>query len=155
MLRTYPATPGDGFTLDTTADALVGTPGAGMRPLTGMRVNIGYRAADPFAVTLDIANPAGWTSWTLDRDLLADGMTTPAGLGDILITPTGTDTTTGFGGRILIELSSPNGYAALTFSRAVLDHVLDQIEDLVPAGTEWDRIDFDTALTAGLGGGAR
>jgi hypothetical protein len=147
--------PGDGFTLDTTADALVGTPAGGLRSLSGMRVNIGFRAADPFAVTLDIANPAGWTRWTLDRDLLADGMTTTAGLGDILISPTDGDTTTGFGGRILIELSSPDGYAALTFSRGVLAHVLDQIEDLVPAGTEWDRIDFDTALAAGLGGGAR
>jgi hypothetical protein len=148
MLRTHAAgLPGDGFTLATTADVLTGTRTTGRCRLDA-RVNIRYRVADPFAVTLDIADGDGWARWTLDRDLLVKGMTTATGLGDVQVYPVGDR-------QIRIDLSCPDGEAKLIFSRPVVEQAVAAIEHMVPAGTEWDRIDFDTALATGLGGDAR
>jgi hypothetical protein len=120
-----------------------------------VRVNLRYTADDPHAVILDIATPqrSGWVRWQMARDLLADGLNAPTGEGDVHVSPV--EVAPGErGDTVAVELSSPEGVVLLVFDRAPLEKVLDEIECLVPAGTESDRIDWDAEFAA-LGGGAR
>jgi hypothetical protein len=130
----------ESFSVPLWARALACVAGAPAKELVDLRVNLRYDAADPFAITLDIASGTGWVRWQIDRDLVADGMNTGIGLGDVFIYP---DTVAGTS-RVWVCLHAPTGGQSvqLGFRRADLEHALDQIEDLVPAGTEWDRIDW-------------
>src|SRR5436309_1456491 len=68
-----------------------------------------YDVTDPFAVHLVIAAGDGLVRWSFSRDLLTEGVKTPAGEGDVRIIPVGARNER----RIRVVLSSPDGAATL------------------------------------------
>jgi hypothetical protein len=47
-----------------------------------VEVRLGYEAADPFAVTIEVTSPTRAMSWVFSRDLLADGLRSMVPLGE-------------------------------------------------------------------------
>ncbi|HEY3479654.1 MAG TPA: SsgA family sporulation/cell division regulator [Streptomyces sp.] len=107
-------------------------------------VTITYRVSDPFAVELDVPDGPISVLWLLARDLLADGLTIPSGIGDVEVTPsTRTDVV------VWVTLHDPQsaGSCNLAFKRAELERFLDDSDAMVPAGTEATRINWDRELS--------
>ena len=100
-----------------------------------------YRKRDPFAVQLEVPSGATFVVWLLSRDLLADGLNGPAGLGDVAVNPDVFDPDT----YVWVCLFDPagSGSVQLGFHRADLERALDEMDAIVPAGTEPDLIDWD------------
>ncbi|MBB5852511.1 SsgA family sporulation/cell division regulator [Amycolatopsis umgeniensis] len=117
--------------------------------LATTRANLVYDAADPWAVTLTVRGGDNWVPWVFARSLLTDAMTAGGSMldrvgdGDVRITVRGT--------HVLLELDSPSGHAYLRLSRADVDRLLDQAEQLVPEGAEALDWDQEMALLAGEG----
>ncbi len=50
--------------------------------------HLGYDAADPFALTVVFSHDGRVLArWTLDRQMVADGLTRPVGIGDVRLRP--------------------------------------------------------------------
>ena len=107
-----------------------------------LHVELSYKAADPYAVTAVFEPAEGYqVSWLLSRDLLAEGLHSHAGEGDIRVAPATPD-----GEQVNILLSSPDGQAWLmAFGKDIADF-LEASYALVPAGEEDRRFDWDTEL---------
>ncbi len=105
-----------------------------------------FDAADPYAITMHLEAKAGRVTWTFARDLLAEGLYDPVGDGDVQVWPC----LSGVGEAVvIIELSSPTGWAMLqTGSRAIQTFVT-STHELVPAGQESSHLSMD-ALVAQL-----
>ncbi|AZM51797.1 SsgA family sporulation/cell division regulator [Streptomyces sp. WAC 01529] len=101
-----------------------------------------YDPEDPYAVMLDIgATSTGERiEWTLARDTLADGITTPAGAGrgDVTVWPCD--------GGIHIRLCSPEGEAHLHAEAGQIEAFLTLSYAMVPLGCELDGIDVGAEL---------
>jgi hypothetical protein len=99
----------------------------------------GYDAADPYAVTL--RTPRAPRSrqhvvWAFARDLLGEGLFGHHGpVGDVRIWPDGDE--------LCVELTSPTGHIALWLKTGPTVQFLVASYDLVPDGTESERIDWD------------
>ncbi|MGW5637116.1 SsgA family sporulation/cell division regulator [Streptomyces sp. NPDC003832] len=108
-----------------------------------------YDAQDPYAVHIAIhtASQPEPVRWVFARDLLADGMVRPSGLGDVRIWPA---TSERFD-HLRIELSSPSGRALLTVPINVVRPWLEQTYRLVPPESEGAALDLDTELHRLLG----
>lgn len=106
-------------------------------------VRLYYMDTDPYAVQVSFdVTPDQVVRWTFARDLLAQGITTPAGLGDVKITPVGP-----LQNRSLsIELESPAGYARLEVAAAPIKEWLDKTYAAVAAGQESKAVDIDSLL---------
>ncbi|MEU3370503.1 SsgA family sporulation/cell division regulator [Streptomyces sp. NPDC006660] len=124
--------------------------GAGRVPVV---TRLTYRADDPFAVGLcfelqeDIA-----VVWTIERDLLAQGLRRAVGDGDVQVAPQAVE------GRreTRIELAGCGldgawGRAVFSAWEPALRHFLDKTYEVVPAGQE--QIDMDAFLTEVLTAG--
>ncbi|WP_420123664.1 SsgA family sporulation/cell division regulator, partial [Nakamurella sp.] len=88
-----------------------------------------YRSDDPFAIQLLLSvdqSPA--VSWVFGRELLADGVAGPAGIGDVQIFPVHDGT--------VIELRSGEQSARLLAHTPDVGAFLDRSLQLVPAGSE-------------------
>lgn len=110
------------------------------RRIVQVSVRLHYNPADPYAVELAFTDtPSGLVIWSLARDLLAEGLTNPAGLGDVRLRP--------HRGLVEMRLSTPTGWAALYFAHAQLAEAIAATEQLVPRGTEPDHIDWNVELT--------
>jgi len=83
--------------------------------------------------------------WAIGRDLLADGLTKPAGEMDVRIWPSPeTD-------EVAVELESPSGHAIIRLPWQALAGFVRRTYDAVPNGTEYDGLDWDQLLTAAGG----
>lgn len=81
-------------------------------PAVPVQVELRYDTRDPFAVVAAFrAGRVGWVEWTFSRDLLADGLLTETGEGDVRIRPANGDPEV-----VVVELSSPQ---AMPSSRPV------------------------------------
>jgi hypothetical protein len=123
---------------------LVG-PGYVIVPMTG---TLRYRREDPYAVelTIDLVTDAR-TRWTFGRDLLTAALRGPAGTGEVQAWPLA-----GAGEKLLtITLGPPGGCTRYEVGAAAVEAFLARSYDLVPAGTEADRLDLDTAISQLLG----
>lgn len=102
-----------------------------------------YLAEDPYAVALSIHTRGDrWVEWVMARDLLVAGLTGSAGAGDVRIRPArvhGYDV-------IVVEISSPDGYAVLEVDHDLLDHFLQASEDVVSLGHESSAVDMDAEI---------
>lgn len=101
-----------------------------------------YTATDPHAVRLHFLHDSfDDCMWIMERDLLRDGYTTdpanPLGYGDVRIS--------GAGQWTWIQLQSPSGKATVRLDSVLVQVFLGKAFDLVPAGTESEHLDFDTA----------
>ncbi|MGW4807892.1 SsgA family sporulation/cell division regulator [Kitasatospora sp. NPDC004272] len=109
-----------------------------------------YSPDDPYAVHVafhvDSAAPIGWF---FARDLLAQGLLRPTGLGDVRVWPAVVD------GRrmVTLVLCSPEGDAFLQAPAARVAAWVRQTLRLVPPGGEAERARVDRALTAVLAAG--
>ena len=81
--------------------------------------------------------------WTFARQLLSDGVTVPAGEGDVQVWPS----TSGNGGAVVcLSLSSPSGQALFEVPLGDLVDFLGRTYDAVPTGAEGDHVDVDAEL---------
>ncbi len=102
-----------------------------------------YDPADPYAVTMKLEARSGSVTWTFARELLAEGLYSPSGDGDVQVWPCLSHMGEAV---VIVELCSPDGTALLqTGSRAVQQFVTDVFE-AVPAGTESSHVSIDTLV---------
>lgn len=108
-----------------------------------------YDRTDPFAIRMAFPAPATLegteVSWEFSRELLAAGMDTPAGVGDVRIRPFGYD-------RTVLEFHAAEGIAMVHVRTADLRRFLRRTQQLVPVGGEHRFLDLDRSLTDLLGG---
>lgn len=109
----------------------------------------GYDPADPWAVWITFRGPRDAVRWAVGRDLLLQGLTDPAGEGDIQLWPSIDEL-----GRaaVVMELRSPDGCLVTQLHTHDLYRFLTRTLAIVPAGSE--TIDLDE-LVAELAGGSR
>lgn len=103
---------------------------------------LSYDAHEPFAVTATFRTGEGDITWVFARDLLRDGLTRPAGEGDIVIRPAHPSR----GALIILTLNSPSGSARLEGSREDLRAFVAEMYDLVPDGAEWPYLEIDSVI---------
>lgn len=83
--------------------------------------------------------------WTLGRELLRDGLTGPAGMGDVQIGPT--DLTSHI---LCLRLDSPHGTAELSLPGQALGDFLQRTAKAVPYGREAETPGFLANLDRAL-----
>ena len=104
---------------------------------------LGYDPADPWAVEVIFGKPTETVRWMIGRDLLLEGMTEPAGEGDVQLSPSIDEY-----GRacVVLELCSPHGRLVTQLATRDLGAFLGRSLALVPEGTE--SIDLDQLVEA-------
>ncbi|WP_432040856.1 SsgA family sporulation/cell division regulator [Streptomyces chartreusis] len=111
-------------------------------------VHLSYHSWDPYSVHASFSvEERAAVNWVFARDLLAEGMVRPSGLGDVRIRPG----SAGQSGLVFLELSSPDGRALLTVPVGVVAPWLGRTYHLVPAGFEAASLDLDNELSWLLG----
>ncbi|NAZ88712.1 SsgA family sporulation/cell division regulator [Kineococcus sp. T90] len=103
-----------------------------------------YGADDPFAIHAVFRGGDADVEWVFARDLLREGLTAPAGDGDVQVRPC-TDSPDGRP-RVLLRLSSPDGNAELEADEADVRRFLRRAEALVPPGREARHLDLDDLI---------
>ncbi|GAA2773233.1 SsgA family sporulation/cell division regulator [Streptomyces showdoensis] len=102
-----------------------------------------YDREDPFAVRMAFPPPATLegveVSWAFARELLAEGVEGPAGLGDVRLRPYGYD-------RTVVEFHAPEGVAMVHVHTSELRRFLKASQRLVPRGREREHLDWDGNL---------
>ncbi|NMI01846.1 SsgA family sporulation/cell division regulator [Pseudonocardia acidicola] len=102
-----------------------------------------YSATDPFAVTLAVRTRHDrWVEWLVARDLVVEGLSGPAGYGDIRMSP---QVVQGYD-IVEIEIRSTDGRAVLEVDRDLLQHFIDSSIELVALGDEISRMDLDEEI---------
>lgn len=102
-----------------------------------------YSAADPYAVQATMHIPSGPVDWIFSRELLHGGLRRPCGLGDLHVAPGVDEHSRAF---VSIELSTPDGHAALHADAADISAFLAGTFLVVPLGDESAHLDIDAAL---------
>jgi hypothetical protein len=111
-----------------------------------------YTGSDPYAIRMAFhVGTEEPVEWIFARDLLADGLLTPEGDGDVQIWPS--SPTMGLDGQIQgplsvlnIKLSSPFGEAHFEAPAEAIASFLDRTYRVVRMGKESEVIDIDTEL---------
>jgi hypothetical protein len=107
-----------------------------------------YRSDDPFAVHLEFPGEYCLSGtdveWVFGRDLLAAGMHTPSGSGDVHIWPYGP-------AQVIIELHAEEGMVVILLPRAALRAFLSNTFAVVPVGRERRHLNLDQELAMLLG----
>ncbi|OKI00713.1 regulator [Streptomyces sp. CB02923] len=105
-----------------------------------------YHPADPLAVRIsfppEISLDGAAVDWAFARELLADGLESSSGSGDVRVRPLGGD-------RTVLEFHVEDGVAMVQVVTADLRRFLDRTYRAVPAGSEL--LDVDRGLAALLG----
>lgn len=104
---------------------------------------LGYRADDPYAVSLTFHSGAGDVEWVASRMLLVQGLGDDAGDGDIKVSPSVDDDGTSI---LVLDFSSPDGELVAHADAFEVQSFLTRSFALVPVGTESDRLDIDTLI---------
>ena len=100
-------------------------------PVVSVKVDLTYNSRDPYAVQASFRTGNGTAvDWVFARDLLHDGLISPAGTGDVKVQPMPDDPN-----RVQLELSSPSGHAVFTTCAYALGEFLHRTYDAVPGGT--------------------
>ena len=118
-------------------------PGAASLPV---RAELNYDVTDPYAVQVSFHTGAGMAGevvqWTFARQLLSDGVSAPAGEGDVQVWPSN-----GNGSAVVcLSLSSPSGRALFEVPLGDLVEFLSRTYQAVPTGRESDHVDVDAEL---------
>jgi len=112
-------------------------------PALPVRAELSYDPADPYAIRVAFhTGGADVVEWTFARSLLTDGVTHPAGDGDVQVWPA---TSTGKP-IVSLSLSSPSGRALFEAPLSELVQFLAKTYALVPTGSESDFVDVDAEL---------
>ena len=107
-----------------------------------------YSGSDPYAIRMAFhVGTEDPVEWIFARDLLADGLVTPEGDGDVQIWPSAADGQARGPLSVLnIKLSSPFGEAHFEAPAAAIGNFLDRTFRIVPMGRESQVIDIDAEL---------
>jgi hypothetical protein len=107
-----------------------------------------YSGSDPYAIRMAFhVGAEDPVEWIFARDLLADGLVTPKGDGDVQIWPLAADGQAQGPLSVLnIKLSSPFGEAHFEAPAAAIGNFLDRTFRIVPMGRESQVIDIDAEL---------
>ncbi|WP_354671280.1 SsgA family sporulation/cell division regulator [Streptomyces sp. S.PB5] len=96
-------------------------------------VTLRYDSADPLAVHIDfpglVSRDGKEMTWSFARELLANGLRHPTGMGDVHIWPSGRAHT-------VMEFQTPEGRASATFDTPALHRFLLRSYRVVEQGTE-------------------
>jgi hypothetical protein len=112
-------------------------------PALPVRASLDYDPADPYAVRVAFHTGASdVVEWTFARSLLTDGVTHPAGDGDVQVWPA----TSAAKPAVCISLSSPSGRALFEAPLAELVGFLTRTYAVVATGSESDFVDVDAEL---------
>jgi hypothetical protein len=103
-----------------------------------------FDLTDPYAVTMHLEARPGTVIWTFARELLAEGLYSPSGDGDVQVWPC--LSTTG-DAVVVIELSSPDGLAMLQAPTRAVHEFLVRTHEVVPEGEETDHLDMDALIS--------
>lgn len=110
---------------------------------TPVRSRWTYRADQPFTVTAAFQTERDrWVEWSFSRDLLVEGLTGPAGVGDVRMHP---EYERGLS-MLVVEIESPEGYAELELDHEGVSSFLDATAKIVPLGEESDHFDVDALI---------
>ena len=101
---------------------------------------LGYRADDPYAVSLTFHSSAGDVEWIVARTLLLQGLAAPAGEGDVKVYPSIDDDARAVA---VLDFSSPDGRLVTQASTHELQTFLARTFATVPVGTESQHLDVD------------
>lgn len=111
-------------------------------PAVPVQVELRYDTRDPYAVIAAFrTGRAGWVEWVFARDLLADGLITEVGDGDVRLRPCAENPEI-----VVVELNSPSGHATFEASAEELADFLDSTYDVVLPGDENLWVNVDDAL---------
>jgi hypothetical protein len=119
-------------------------PGAASLPV---RADLAYDITDPYAVQVSFHTGSGAgggdvVQWTFARQLLSDGVSVPAGEGDVQVWPSSGDGAS----VVCLSLSSPSGRALFEVPLGDLVEFLGRTYQAVPTGGESDHVDVDAEL---------
>ncbi|MGV9265765.1 SsgA family sporulation/cell division regulator [Kitasatospora sp. NPDC003701] len=105
-------------------------------------VDLEYDPADPYAIRFTFHLPGDApVTWVFARELLLDGISRPAGEGDVHVHPVGGELS-----EVCIVLHSPDGDALLRASAPPLIAFLARTDRLVPMGQELTGGEIDAQL---------
>ncbi|NEB74577.1 SsgA family sporulation/cell division regulator [Streptomyces sp. SID14478] len=111
--------------------------------MASIPATLSYDVRDPFAVRMSFPAPATLEGvdvcWTFARELLACGVTEPAGAGDVRVRPYGYD-------RTVMEFHASEGTAIVHVRTGELENFLADSTQLVPVGEEHLHVDVDGDL---------
>ena len=117
---------------------------AGVTDRFPVLAHLSYDAEDPFAVTVVFSHDGRVLArWRLDREMLADGLRRPVGLGDVRLRPA----SSGMWEELRIDFygdARPDGgrqHAVVFAWTPALAAFLRQTRELVPPGQEEVRVD--------------
>ncbi|QNN51596.1 SsgA family sporulation/cell division regulator [Nocardioides mesophilus] len=117
----------------------------GSQPPAVAEAELRYDRDDPYAVTLVFLEAGNDVVWLFGRDLLLQGVSEPAGEGDVHVFPS-----VDAEGRavIMLSLSSPDGQALMKAPAAdVLDFLARATHEVWP-GTEHHLVSTDAVIAA-------
>lgn len=104
---------------------------------------LSFHVDEPFAVTVAFRTERGrWVEWTFARELLAAGLTDPAGLGDVRVRPDLSDDEA----MLTLEIESPDGYASFELEREDVESFLGSTFELVQLGCESEYFDVEALI---------
>jgi sporulation and cell division protein SsgA len=114
-----------------------------------VHADLSYTHSDPYAVRVAFHTGGAETvEWTFARSLLTDGVTHPAGDGDVQVWPA----SGGAQPMVCLSLSSPSGRALFEAPLTRVVEFLTETYALVPTGCESDFVDVDAELSTLLEG---
>jgi hypothetical protein len=103
-----------------------------------------YDSRDPFAVWITFGSGAASIRWAMARSLLAQGLTDPAGDGDLRLRPSLDQDGSGV---VVFEFHSPDGRFVARASTRELYRFLTRTLAMVPFGSESDHFDVDGIIS--------
>lgn len=110
---------------------------------TPVRSRWSYRADQPFTVTAAFQTERDrWVEWAFSRDLLVEGLTGPAGVGDVRLHPEFDDGLA----MLVVEIESPEGYAELELDHEGVANFLAATAKMVALGEESTHFDVDALI---------
>jgi sporulation and cell division protein SsgA len=116
---------------------------------TQLDAGLHYDLHDPFAVTAEFRSGVSRISWVFSRDLLAEGLFTPCGDGDVCIWPFVDPLGNA---AVVIQLSAPDGEALLRARSSEVCEFIQASRQIVAPGTESELVDLDSVIANLLGG---
>jgi Streptomyces sporulation and cell division protein, SsgA len=112
-------------------------------PALPVAADVVYDHTDPYAVKVGFhTGGSEVVEWTFARSLLTEGVTHPAGEGDVQTWPSHSDGSP----VVCLSLSSPSGRALFEAPLAEMVDFLSRTYAVVPTGTESDHVDVDAEL---------
>lgn len=111
-----------------------------------------FEQSDPFAVTLTFHAASGDVVWMMARHVLLQGLTSPAGDGDIRVFPSIDEDASAV---TVLDFSSPNGHLVGQVPTRELQEFVAETIAVVPVGDESMFLDIDALAEALLNSAAQ